>query len=278
MKTAVKVLIILFVIISLSGCNVSSPSKSNDMASIDKNNNIIHFTVDDLSNGDYFEDCLKEARKVKPSEIIAKNVSYVVYRFLYKNEKPDIIWYNNNDQVIEELLNNNDTTKRYIYTDDYQSESLPSENTNGDTMIYRKPFSKYDGDCLYDDQGRVITEFLSSSELYQYSYRSDGKISRETHIEIDYYDIDWKNAFSGSDFSEDLADEEVFDSVHLNYYYDDYLYDSNNLLTKTEHYIAGEEKPFSYEKFEYNKDNQLSKSYYGRYEDNTVSSIDFYEY
>lgn len=259
MKKAVKVLIILFVIITLSGCNESSPSKTNDKRSTDTKNNIIDFTVDDLSNGDYFEGYLKEARKVKPSEIIAKNVSYVVYQFLYKNEKPDIIWYDNNDQVLEELLYNNDTTKRCIYTDDYQSESLPSENTNGDTIIYRKPFSKYDGDCLYDDQGRVITEFLSSSELYQYSYRSDGNISRETHIEIDY-------------------DEEDFDSIHLNYYYDDYIYNPNDLLIKTEHYIAGEENPISYEVFEYNNDNQLSKSYYGRYEDNTIGSIDYYEY
>lgn len=269
MKNALKVLIILFVMITLSGCNESSPSI---------NKQYIDFTIEDLSNGDYFEGYLKEARKVEPSEIIAKDVSYAVYQFLYKNQKPDIIWYDNNDQVLEELLYNNDATKRYIYTDDYQSESLPSENTNGDTMIYRKPFSKYDGDCLYDDQGRVITEFLSSSELYQYSYRSDGKISRETHIEIDWYDIDWKNAFSGLGFSEDEANYAVFDSVHLNYYYDDYIYDLNELLIKTEHYFAGEEKPFSYDKFEYNKDNQLLKSYYGRYEENTIGYIDYYEY
>lgn len=275
MKKVVIVLLILLIVIVLSGCSESSPSKNQQYAFTD-------FMVEDINNGDYFEGYLKEARTVKPSEIIAKNVNYVVYRFLYKNQKPDIIWYDNKDQKLEYLSYYKDTVERTIYTDDYQNESLPSKNTNGDTMIYREPISKYVGYCLYDEQGRVITEFScgssNSSELYQYSYRSDGKISRETYIEIDYYDIDWENAFSGSSFSEDEANDAVFESVHLNYFYDDYIYDSNKLLLKTEHYIAGEEKPISYEKFEYNNENQLSKSYYGRYEDNTIGSIDYYKY
>lgn len=159
---------------------------------------------------------------------------------------------------------------------------MPRNNSNGDYLEYGPPISEMDDSCLYDKNNRVITEFSNavnkSSEVCEIRYNPNGTISRKSYIEIDYYDIDWRALEEDSEFSVDRADEAVFESVHLDYTFDDYIYDSNDLLVRIDSYKAGANNPYHYEVFEYDDDNRVTRSYSGRYDDDFISWIDFYFY
>lgn len=305
MRTKIAFSVMLLALLFLSGCGNNSLSNNLttytteiiDEENDDKKNtrdtvgvhdstdnskeNYEVFKIEDLNDKDYFESFLKEARTIAPSEIIAEDVDHVVYSFMVKNQKPEIDWYDCNDHEIEHL-SFFDSPIRYIHTVEYENNSLPSVNSFGDALEYLAPYSEHDGYCMYDENGRLITEFSNngndSSELYQYSYYANGKLARKTHIEIDYYDIDWGDMAVDSDFSEDEAFEAVIDSVHLDYYYDDYTYNSDNLLVRIDTYQAGDKEPFLYEKYEYDNNNRISRSYTGYYDEETINTINYYEY
>lgn len=288
MKRINVMIIISLVALVLLGCSESSSNKAttndnNETSSeiYSDDHNYEPYTVEDLDNESYFENLLNEAKKTAPSDIIADKVDHTVYCFEYKNEKPEIRWYDCDDTKLE-WLGYYSGPQRRIYIADYQNDSLPTVNSQGEELEYFAPPMQNGNYCLYDENGNVTTRFLSSweypSAIWEYSYCSDGKLSRLTYIEIDYDDIDWGGLLTESDYYEDEVCDAILGSLHLVYSYDDYAYNSDGLLVRIDTYYSGDEEPRYYKIFEYDNENRITRSYSGKYGENTLWSIDYYEY